>query len=362
MEFNFDAPINSVSFGHVSIKILEELYKKGENPNLFLTNNNFDFSAYKTTPDFEAWLNSCSAKARKSYSRKIPTFKLWHINGAEASISDNQTLFTFHEVDSLTDEEIHILNNQNKIIVSSNRTKEVFQEFGVTKEIIFCPLGFDTTNFYKKDTVYHPEEVALFSIFGKMEKRKGHFKAIKAWLKKYGNKPNIYLNMHIYNPFFSREQNDHMLNQLTEGVKYFNINALPFVKTLKELNDSFNACDIVIDASGGEGWSLPSFHCLGLGKYGVIHNCSAMKEWANDENSCLFEPNGVQPVYDGIFFGEGQQFNQGNLYTFDDSDFINACEKALSKYRMNRVNSKGLELQKKFTWEHSTDIILKALE
>ena len=66
--------------------------------------------------------------------------------------------------------------------------------------------------------------------------------------------------------------------------------------------------------------------------------------------------------YDGMFFRKGMPFNQGNIFSFNDEAFIDGCEKAIEKFRNNRVNEKGLELQQKFTYEKTTDNLLQKLE
>ena len=44
-------------------------------------------------------------------------------------------------------------------------------------------------------------------------------------------------------------------------------------------NDYLNSGDIIIGMSGGEGWGLPEFHSVALGKYGIILNAHAYKEF-----------------------------------------------------------------------------------
>ena len=66
--------------------------------------------------------------------------------------------------------------------------------------------------------------------------------------------------------------------------------------------------------SGGEGWGLPEFQSACLGKHAVLLNASAYKDWANDKNAVLVEPSGKRDVYDGMFFHEGQPYNQGQVY------------------------------------------------
>ena len=127
-------------------------------------------------------------------------------------------------------------------------------------------------------------------------------------------------------------------------------------------NDYLNSANIIIGMSGGEGWGLPEFQSVALGKHAVILNCSGYKDWANSENSTLIEPNGTKEVYDGLFFQKGGPFNQGNIFSFDSDHFIDACEKTIEKVKANPVNEEGLKLQEKFTYKKMVDKILDVIE
>lgn len=359
--YNFHAPINSLSFGHCSISILKEFYTRNINTNIHLVQDPADISAYQLDNDFQFWLSSSAGRAKKSFKRTDKTFRLWHIDGAEKSVSNEQVLMTFHEVDAITPVEANFLKQQKAVLVSSKFSEEVFKSAGVDN-VTYCPLGFDADHF-KKLQFQKPKGAPItFSLFGKFEKRKHTEKAIRAWLKKYGNKPGHVLNLHVFNPFFSPEQNSQILMSIFGGQKPWNVNPIPYVKTLRELNEGLNACDIVIDMSGGEGFSIPSFSALALGKHGVVHNCSSIKDWAEQSGAVLVEPNGKEPVYDGIFFFPGRDFNQGNIFSFDEEAFLTACDTAVERFKQNPVNEKGLALPETYTWAKTTDTILEALK
>jgi hypothetical protein len=81
-----------------------------------------------------------------------------------------------------------------------------------------------------------------------------------------------------------------------------------------------------------------------------------------EENAICINPSGKIPAYDNIFFREGQPFNQGNIFDFSVDDFLDACDIAIEKAKENPVNSNGLELQSKFTWENTTNQILESMK
>ena len=114
--------------------------------------------------------------------------------------------------------------------------------------------------------------------------------------------------------------------------------------------------------SCAEGFGLGEFHAVALGKHCVGLNAHGHKQWMTKENSILVSPSGKEEVYDGMFFHKGQPFNQGNIYTFNEDDFINGCEEAIKRVQLNRINEEGLKLQEKFTYKNLTESVIKDIE
>jgi len=356
-------PINSVSFGQVSTILLRELYKrKNIDSSLFLIGNNIDLSSQKDIDqEFVEWLNSQLKDTLAIHKRTNDVFKLWHLNGSFESISNNQTLLSFYELDSPTREEINIARNQKNVIFTSTYAVDIFKQSGCDN-VKFMPLPFDKYNFNVKNKTYFQDDRVIFNLCGKLEKRKNHKQIIRAWVKKYGNNSKYFLQCSIYNPFLKPEDQQTLIMDILEGKNYFNVSFLGHMQKNEIYNDYLNSANIVIGMSGGEGWGLPEFQSVALGKYGVILNAHAYKDWANSENSILVNPSGKTEVYDNMFFQKGSIFNQGNIFTFNDDDFISACELACEKVRLNRVNEHGLRLQEKFTTEKFLDNILTLIK
>jgi glycosyltransferase involved in cell wall biosynthesis len=270
-------------------------------------------------------------------------------------------LLTFFELDQIQETERNILNQQKAVIVTSEETKQVFVDGGVTVPVHYVPLGYDTEHFYKTSRKYYADDVTSWLVAGKLEKRKATAETIQAWLKKFGNNHKHVLNLSIYNSFVKKEDNEAWFNQICGGKKYFNVNYLPYVKTLGELNDIYNCSQIVIDMSRGEGHSYPSFHTLGLGKHAIIHNASAMKGWANAENAVLVESSGKIKAADGMFFPEDGPFNVGNLWNWEESALMEAFDKVMERKNANKINEAGLLIPQNFTWSKTVDKILEII-
>ena len=346
MSIALNLPLNSVSFGQVSINLIRGLI---ENKHSFLLNpiGQVDLSSQDIPKESLEIIKNSINQFQDNHDKKNNIFKLWHLNGGIESCSDKQVLLSFYELDSPTKAEINAVKNNYKVCFSSEYTVELFKSLGCNN-VFYLPLSFDKYNFFNSNKTYFNDRIT-FNLVGKLEKRKHHIKVIKTWLKKYGNNRDYSLQCAIYNPFIKEDKQKTILNQALENKKYFNISFLAFMKHNSLYNDFLNSSDIVLGMSGGEGWGLPEFHSIGLGKYGVILNCAGYKSWANEKNCILVNPSEKIEVYDDIHFSKGTKFNQGNIFDFNEDDFIDGCEKAIDSVRRNKINIEGLKLQEQFS-------------
>jgi len=359
MKLSFNCPINSVSFGQVSIAILREACSKEHEALCLPIGSEVDLSAQLAEENFDKFLKKAVDRFQEEHSLTTPTFRLWHLNGSLHSHSSNELLLSFYEVDEPTEAEINIVKNI-RTAFTSKKTVDLFKSHGAECELI--PLGFDKFNFHKTKKTYHKDDRIVFNLTGKLEKRKHHEKIVRAWIKKYGNDKKYALQCAIYNPFYSAQDNNTGIGQILENIKYFNINFLPVMEKNSQYNDYLNSGDIIIGCSGGEGWGLPEFQSVCLGKHAVILNAHGYKEWANEENAVLIEPKGKIECYDNMFFKKGLKFNQGYIDDFEEDDFIFACEEAIRRVEDNKNNEAGETLKDTFTYENTLNAIVNILD
>jgi hypothetical protein len=355
----FNLPLNSTSLGQVSLSILRELFNRNIDINLFPIGN-IDVGTQKQDQDFISYIQKSINSSYKEYNRNTPIFKLWHLNGSLESFSKKQVLLSFYEVDSPTETETNIIKNNEKVLFSSNYTVSLFKSIGVNN-VEFIPLAFDNTHF--KQTTKRNIKAVQFGLFGKLEpQRKRHLKTIALWAKKYGNNPNYSLNCAIFNHFLEPQIQSQIISQALGGQNYFNINFLNYMPSNEMYNDLLNNTDIVLAMSGGEGWGLPEFQTVALGKHCLGLNAHAYKDWMTAENSVLIDPNGKIPCYDNIFFKEGLEFNQGQIFDWDEKDFLDGLDKVEQRYKENPNNIEGLKLQQQFTYSKMVDSILDIMK
>jgi hypothetical protein len=359
MEFSLHLPINSVSFGQVSLAILREIYRRGLNPYL-LPIGNVDLSTSKEDQEFNNWLVKCINSFKTSHNRDIPVIKLWHLVNGYESISKKQILLSFYELDSPTELEKNVA--KSNITVFTNRyTQEVFSNQGI--ETHFIPLGFDTYNFKRLEKQFFSDGRITFNLCGKLERRKNHVRVIKSWLKKFGNDKRYSLQIACYNSFLTKEINDKIINDTLEGRRYFNFNNLERVPSNDDYNEFLNSADVIIGMSSGEGWGIPEFSSTAMGKHAIILNAHAYQTWANEKNSVLVNPLDQKiDCYDNVFFKKGTDVNQGQYFNYKEDDFISACEEVIKRVESNRTNLEGLKLQEEFTYSKTVDSLLELVK
>lgn len=360
---NFEGVINPLSFGWISFGLAKELFNRNVKFTFFPIAGNQDWSAFDNTKeDFKQYVNSSSENNVNLFNINNPSLKLWHINPQSLPklSKTHNSLLTFHELDSLTSEEVSILNSFDSIFVTSTYSKNVFESCGVQSPVFYVPMGLDSEVFYDLGKPRPFPETIVFSIFGKWEKRKWTTKTIQAWVSKYGNNAKYKLHCYITNPFFKPEQMNQVFAQIFENKpKPFNVDLFPYLPTNSHLNAAYNSTDIVIDMSGGESISLPSLNCIAMGKHGVVHYNTGIKDWATKENAVLISSKGKEPVYDGVFFHQGHKTNQGNIFQYNTDDFLSGCDIAIQRFLSNPINLEGKKLYDSYSFKHGVDSMLK---
>lgn len=353
---SFNVPINTLSFGNVSVGILREVFARGLNPNVLPIGGQADLSNQKADAAFNARLQTAINDGQLKHSRDDSVVRLWHIQGSLETYSRRDSrLITFFELDALQPTEVNILRNQDKVYVTSTYTQRTFADYGIASE--YLPIGFDTFNYHVLDNRPQIDGVTTFCLGGKLEKRKGHFKVLNLWAKRYGNDMRYRLNCALTNPFMKPEHQNALIAQALEGKQYANINWLPYMATNAEYNQFLQSGQIYLAMSGGEGRGLPEYHAAALGAWPVALKAHAYLDYFTPDNAVLVNPNSKVPATDGVFFGSAGPFNVGNIFDFDDGEFIAACEEA-EKRAASGLNTKGLDLQR-LTYKDTVDVLLK---
>jgi hypothetical protein len=351
---NLNIALNSLSIGQCGYNLLRELYRRKIQCTIF-PRGPVNLEAYKVESQFGAWIERSINTRYQKVDRKVPTFACWHIAGSEMKPSDRQFLLSFHETDSPTEHEVNILNQQDYTFFSSSWSVDNFRTYGA-QNVGFVPLGLDE-DFVPATNRLISTDIIHWILVGKAEMRKNTQLIIQTWIKRYGGSAKHNLTVCITSPFFNEQQMNGFYAGCFGGNKPFNVNVLPYLKTNAEVNHLINSADIDLSGfSSAEGWGLPSFTATALGKWSIVSNCTAHKDWATSDNAILVEPSGMRPVYDGVFFAQGSQFSQGNHFSFTQEQLVSAMEVAEKKARTPNVE--GAKLRESHTWAKTADAIL----
>lgn len=356
-KLNVTLPISSLSLGQVSVNFLKQLHKKNIDASIFPIGN-VDLSAFSLSEEFKVWLQDGINNRYKKLDKNVPTLRCWHLNGSEVRLSNKQVLYSFHETDTMTNEELALVKHQDHVIFSSSYSRDIAAVNGMDN-VSNAPLGVDDEIFDMGKQLFS-KDITHWAIIGKAEMRKATQKVINQWCRLYGNNRKHQLSILVYNPFFSKEQNEAVLANSYGGPKPFNVNPLPYLKTNKEVNSFMNSIDI--DLSGlslAEGYGLPSFNATALGKWSIVNYATGHKDWATEQNSIIVKPTSKIPCYDGIFFAPNNAFNQGNFWAYSDEQLVDAMVRA-EKFAKT-VNVEGKKLCSTHTYEKCVETVLSKL-
>ncbi len=364
---NLHATCSSLSLGQVGFNLLRELYKRKVQVCFFP--RQLDLSAFKVDQAFGQWIERAVNTRYTKLDRKVPTLACWHIQDSEKRLSDRQVLVSFHETDAPTDAEINIVNQQDHTFFTSSWTVENFKTFGA-QNVSFVPLGLDE-DFVPAGRRLIADDLTHWVICGKHESlRKMTDLKVQAWIKRYGGKREHRLTLCVHNPFYQKRQrpdgqiegfdmND-IYGRLFANGKPANVQILPPLKTNAEMLQLYQSADIDLSGfSRSEGWNVPAHTVTALGKWSIVSNCSAHKDWATAENSILIEPTGAVPANDSMFFRPGEPFSQGNLFDFAPEAFDLALERA--EKLAKTPNPAGEALRSQHTYSKMLDAILEKI-
>ncbi len=369
MDFSIELPLNQTGLGQVGIGVAVEIFSRNLYPNIFCIGDpNFQFT--NLPEGFQEWFKLCTSKALRKYDKDQPGIKIWHIEGSQARLTNNMSLYTVSELDGITAQEKNIMGQYSKVLVPSNYSKQIFEANGLNP-CVYCPNFYDTRVFSKVEVQrkgLEEGEVTIFGIFGKMEKRKRTVETIRAWARKFGGDKKYRLNALIFNHFFMNQYRIDPKFAVQAHRQYIEQEigtSLPWNITIhsylnkEEYNLAANAIDIDLSLSGGEGFGLPTLTSRVLGKRGVALKAHSFVDFCSDENTTWVNPSGKEECYDGIFFHKGHSFNQGSIFCWNEDEAISAMEEAVGKEKPDPKI--GEDLAEKFSAKRTVDILLDGI-
>lgn len=361
---NLIAPINTLSYGYVSLNFLKCLVKQ-----------NIDVAYFPIIPknievtneeDLELVKSVCADPLTfgqvKNFHPHSPTLRIWHQNCHTTRIGRGPLYgMSIFELDTFTDQEKFHMGNLNHVIVNSEWAKQIVldQTIHCHDTVSVVPLGVDTDIF--KPASRSEDDVCRFINIGKIEIRKGHDVLIKVFERAFKPDDNVILQMAWSNPFLEEKKIKEWEDYYRSSPMGHKVEFLPRVKTQKELANYIAGADCGVFISRGEGFNLPLLECMAMGKEVIATNYSAHTEFANDSNCRMVEIDDIEPAYDGFWF-----HGQGNWAKISDNQIKDVSNHMRFIYEAKRAghlneNIWGIETGKEYSWTNSTNKLIQTL-
>lgn len=269
---------------------------------------------------------------------------------------------------------LDLLNRDaDRIFTFTGAWKQCLKDQGITRPIDTLLHGFHSNMFFPmpkelaRRQLQLPNDIFVFMCMNRNQPRKRYDVLIMAFVEllvKYPTKP-VYLlavcdkgdkgGWWLFE-LFQRE-----LRLRNVSLELFGNRLIVTSQNMsfkdEEINLFYNASDVGISTSDGEGWGLCNFEQMGVGIPQVVPEIGGFKEFCNSSNSVLVKPtvryyipNGFSPV-------------GGEAHACNPHDFCLGMEEYLlnSEKRADH-GKKARETVLEYTWKKSCEILVKRLK
>lgn len=352
-KINFIAPLCYTGYGVASYNIYKELCKLHE-----ITV--FPIAIDDKLVDKSDIENMFKYRISSEWKNNV-SFKIFHAKELYSSVGNGEIIgYPFFELDKLFQLESNIINNLDKIVVSSNWAKQIIEEETKQKNIFVAPLGVDRTIF--DHTIYknNKSDKYIFSIIGKWEIRKGHDILLHIFEKAFTDQDDVELwvcasadNGYINAQEIFKWEALYKNHKLSDKIKL-----IPAQKTHHDIAKLISKTDCGLYPSRAEGWNLELLETMSMNRPTIALNYSAQTEFCNNKNCFLVDVEETEPAHDGKFFmGQGNWAKIGSKQIDDIVDKMRFC------YKNNiKTNPEGVETAKRFSWQNTAKCVSNCIE
>lgn len=250
---------------------------------------------------------------------------------------------------------IDMLNREaDRIFTFTKGWKKVLKDMNVTRSVDIVNHGIDTSVYKKMDKAVakkacgFPSDMFMISSFNRNQPRKRLDILIMAFVELIVKHPtkNIFMlcvcdkgdnGGHQLFDIFKQELGrlgaslEHFANRLLVPSRHGNY-------TDEEINVLYNAADIGVSCSEGEGFGLCVFEQMSIGVPQVVSAINGHLEFCNEDNSILVKPKGR------YYMPTIHSFVNGMGYLVDPSDIAKGMETYLLQKDLREVHSDMAEI------------------
>ena len=356
---NIISPINQLGYGITGLNVVKSLSKKQK---VAL----WPIGQPQVTCSEDARAISEAINNAKLFDINDHCIRIWHQHDMAQFVGKGKHIgFPIFELDEFNPIEKHQLGTLDYIFVCSHWAKNVVtSSINIDPEHVYViPLGVDRDIFrYEPKEESQESDKTIFFTCGKWEIRKGHDVLVDVFNAAFEPEDNVELWMMCQNPFLS-PQDEVLWHKL-----YSNTKLGDKIKFINRLDTQEQVYNIIRDSDCGiflaraEGWNLELLEMMSCGKNVIATNYSAHTEFCNQENSLLIDINEYEVAYDGQWFhGKyGKWAKLGDQQKNQAVEYLRHIHNLKSQGAL-ADNEAGIITAKKYTWENTTNEIIKSL-
>lgn len=348
-KLNLACPINSTGYGVASLNILKTL--SDHYAISFLPIGQPVVQTKKDYEELSALLEKFSEI--EDIDMNAPYLKIWHQFDLGNRFGRGEYFaFPFFELDTFDAGEKKHLSVPDEIFATSQWSKDVLIDNGVSCPVNIVPLGVDREIFdYKKPKTIHDDKYVFLTI-GKWEVRKSHDLLPVLFKKAFRSEKDVELWI-LASETTNSYSNEEELKEWKELYNLPNIKIIPGVKSHYDVADVIANSDCGIYVSRAEGWNLELLETMAMNKPVIATNYSSHTEFCNKDNSFLVDITEKEKAEDGkAFRGQGNWAKIGSK----QQDQIISYMRHLYSNRIN-TNPSGLKTAEVYSWKNSADKI-----
>ena len=353
---NITAPVNDTGYGNVGKHLLLAFAELGAGPAFFPIGNVAVHSAADLAVLRQAW------ERAKCYNPAFPSFRLdyaWDM--AHHPTRGLRAGATFFEVEPLRADEVHHLNQLDRVFAFGGWAAGVMQRSGVSAEkITTIACGVDRSIFAERPLP--TQGPTRFLGAGKWERRKGQDILLQAFLRAFRPEDDVELVLLCENPFLSAEQNRAWSDSFLKSPLGSRMRILGRQTTAHDVAHVFSQVHCGVFPSRGEGWNLEALELLSMGRHVIATACTAHLDFLTPKNAVLVPVGPLEPA----LTDKGQVSASGRWYSLGE-ETIQATAHALQTVHEARLqgrlalNRPGIETACRLNWQTIAQTISQAL-
>lgn len=343
---NIEAPIGYTGYGVVGRNIAYELATSDVDVSLFPIGNSIECPTHQKETLLRCIQN------RENFSSKSPSLKIWHQNDLAMFPGSPRIAYTFFELDTLKPNEVHHLQQCDKVLVACDWAQRVCQKHDINAEVLPCGVS----DVFKPKTKRKNTKCVFLNI-GKWEVRKGHLELARAFGKLLGYTRDVELWMMSENRFYQNGENEWWKSYFRDYCGTY-VKFLNWVPNESDVANIMQQADIGVFPAKAEAWNLELLEMMACGKQVICTNYSGHSHFANSNNATLLEPEGLETATDaceahpdGFWFKGFGKWAKINTETLT-SHMVNTYD----TWNTNdvNINTQGILAASIYSWKNAT--------